>query len=161
MKHRFLLILCSFFSLGLFAQTKIIHLTEVDLETEVPETWEIREDTASIEVSSPNHDILISFQSFPESELEAVLAGLEQMMAETIEGLTPVSEPSIIEINDLQVMMSDAKGNMDNISVQIAIFLVPSDTRVLLILGIARSDSKAEDIQGLETVIGQLKKTGN
>ena len=159
MRFQILLFFSFLLSLQVSAQNRIIQLQGVDLETEIPENWEILEEDASIEVSSPNSDIMISFQSFPEAELEAVLAGLDQMMAETILDLKPVSEPSMIDINGLPVMMSDASGLMDGLPVQIAIFLVPSDDMVLLILGIARSNAKEEDIKGLETVIGQLKKS--
>jgi hypothetical protein len=159
MKKLLFFCLSLFLSLSIFAQEQVVRLEGINLETSVPETWKILEENGSIEVSSPNGDIMISFQSFPESELEAVLAGLDQMMKETITDLKPVSESDVIEINGLQVMMSDAHGNMDGVPVQLAIFLVPSDSMVLLILGIARSDSKEEDIQGLETVIGELKKS--
>ena len=147
-----------FLSLGLAAQNQVIEFDAVQLITEAPAGWILVDEEGSLELSSPNNDIMISFQSFPESELAAVLVGLEQMIGETVSELKPVSEPDVVEINGLQVMLSDARGKMDGIPVQIGIFLVPADEMVLLILGIARSDSKAEDIEGLDIVIGNLRR---
>jgi len=147
--------------LGVFAQQNggeltVLSIETLGIETSLPQGWTVIADTGSYEVHSPNKDILLSFLYFPEFELEAVLTGLDEMMKTSISNLITVGEPSMTEVNNLPVMMAEAKGTMDGINVQIGTFIISRSTHVLLILGIAREGAPQKEIEGLDIIIGEL-----
>lgn len=130
---------------------------KANLRTVAPVSWKFIREDGTMELHSTDKAILITFMHFPEQELEMVLSGLDEMMQESIKDLRTVNGGEMVQINELDIMLAEAKGTMDGVDVQVGTFLIRRETSIMLILGLARSNADAQAIKGLDLVIGSLQ----
>ncbi len=149
-----MLLLLGFF--GSLAAQEPLLFEATQIRTLSPENWKIEKTADGIGLVSPNDEIMLDFQEFPESETEEVLQGLERMLMENIEDLQAVGEPDVLDVNGLDLLVSELKGVVDGVEVQIGIFLVEKNNTALLITFMARSDANPKHIKELQLVLGGL-----
>ncbi|MCP4439179.1 MAG: hypothetical protein GY810_09575 [Aureispira sp.] len=136
--------------------------TEANIKFWIPDNWNQTETDESetdylMEFSSPDEAVAISFSVMAATDLEASLDELDRTLGEQLKDIEMLSEPELIEMNGLQGVMTEIKGEMAGQAVQMGVFVLDTDGQILLILGLAQEKAMRKHGKTIDKVMKSIK----
>ena len=122
-----------------------------------PEGWEIDEIEQVATLQNNEGDLSISFSVISAEGIEEALNDLESIVLTQLNDPVTTSEPEIIEMNGMQGVVIEMQGTMNNISVQLGIFIIDCPENVLLVLGMGHKRSLNTYKKELNKIIKSIK----
>ena len=122
-----------------------------------PENWEIDEVEQVATLQNIEGDLSISFSVISTEGIEKALSDLESIVLTQLNDPVTTSEPEIIEMNGMQAVVSEMEGTMNNISVQLGVFIIDGPLNVILVLGMGHKRSLSTYKKELNKIIKSIK----
>ena len=122
-----------------------------------PENWEIDEVEQVATLQNIEGDLSISFSVISTEGIEKALSDLESIVLTQLNDPVTTSEPEIIEMNGMQGVVSEMEGTMNNISVQLGVFIIDGPLNVILVLGMGHKRSLSTYKKELNKIIKSIK----
>ena len=122
-----------------------------------PENWEIDEVEQVATLQNIEGDLSISFSVISTEGIEKALSDLESIVLTQLNDPVTTSEPEIIEMNGMPGVVSEMEGTMNNISVQLGVFIIDGPLNVILVLGMGHKRSLSTYKKELNKIIKSIK----
>ncbi|MCH2021941.1 MAG: hypothetical protein MK207_05620 [Saprospiraceae bacterium] len=161
MKSFFYFFLLNFMLMTTFSQAQLKRSTYIYQAGQVqfwyPENWEIDEVEQVATLQNIEGDLSISFSVISTEGIEKALSDLESIVLTQLNDPVTTSEPEIIEMNGMQGVVSEMEGTMNNISVQLGVFIIDGPLNVILVLGMGHKRSLSTYKKELNKIIKSIK----
>lgn len=136
--------------------------TKANVKFWIPDDWkqnktEEIEETYTLEYSSPDDGVVLSFSVMFSQDLEASLAELDRTLGEQLEDIEMLSEPEMIDLNGMQGVMTEIKGKMAGQAIQMGVFVLDTNGQILLILGMAQEKAMQKYGDAIDKILKSIE----
>lgn len=140
----FLLFLCAVVSL--LSAEELVH-EEAKISIWYPDHWAMESDENALMIADPDEEVVFVYMLIESDEIEDALAALEEELLSAVTDLQS-GEPEEDKLNGMDCLFMEAQGKIDDMDVDIGIFIIYTPAqKVLLLMGIVQSSAyeKHED----------------
>lgn len=141
-----------------FASAEVMKHAKAGVSIWMPDDWQKMAEDDMLEISSPDEEVFLMIGVLEASELEAALEEAEKEIEKVVTDIKEEGEPEEVEINGMPAVLSDAKGKVEGVDIELgaAIIKTPKN-KVLLIIGIGTPKGTETHGESIEKIIGSVK----